>query len=128
MIRTAHGARQLIRTLPSFRRERLLAHGRLRHLHLRGARLRLSTGPMRYVDMLLMHKEIKTMRNRMVQTMAAKRYRRSAASKSRLAMVLMISLNVVLLENVLLNVVSVVQNKNFKQQRFIQSLSRCRPA
>ena len=83
---------------------------------------------MRYVDMLLMHKEIKTMRNRMVQTMAAKRYRRSAASKSRLAMVLMISLNVVLLENVLLNVVSVVQNKNFKQQRFIQSLSRCRPA
>ena len=79
---------------------------------------------MRYVHLLLMHKEDKTMRSGMVLPMAARRCGRSVAGESRLAMVLVTSLNVMLLESGLLHIISVVQTKIFWQQRISMKLSR----
>ena len=67
------------------RRERLLALGRLWRLRLLGARRVLSMGPVHHVHLLLVKKEDKTMRHKMVLAMAGARCRSSACRKTCLA-------------------------------------------
>ena len=84
---------------------------------------------MRHFDMLHIYKENKAMPNQMVQAVATRRYRLSTTGESRSAVILLTSLDIlvdiVLLENMLLNIVSVVQTKIFQQRRISMKLSRC---
>ena len=109
------------------RRERLLALGRLWRLRLLGARRVLSMGPVHHVHLLLVKKEDKTMRHKMVLAMAGARCRSSAECKMQSEVVLLTSLNIVLLKNGVLNVVSIVQNQIFMLKRIIMKLSKCLP-
>ena len=80
-------------------------------------------------DLLHMHKESsKTVRIKMVQEAAAKRCRRSTEGKSRVESMLVTSSDVVLLENELLNIISIVQTNIFTHKRINRSLSGCRLA
>ena len=68
--------------------------------------------------MLQVNTESQTMCHKVVQAVAAARCRRSAVERTRSATMLVTSHNDVLLENSLLNVISTVQNRIFKQKRF----------
>ena len=80
-------------------------------------------------DLLHMHKESSTtVRNKLVQSVAARRCGRSTEGKSRLETMLVTSSDVVLLENELLNIISIVQTNIFTHKRINRSLSGCRLA
>ena len=81
-------------------------------------------GPVHHVHLLLVKKEDKTMRHKMVLAMAGARCRSSAECKTQSEVVLLTSLNIVLLKNGVLNVVSIVQNQIFMLKRIIMKLSK----
>ena len=100
-----------------------MAHGRPWRSGLRGALRLLPACQMQYVQLLHMNMEDETMRQKMAQAVVAGRYRRSAMDTARSEMRLVISLEVVLLENSQLNLVLIVDSNVFKQKRFLMMLS-----